>query len=154
DSGPVDSLYLAVREARQALAEAPDDVLAQQTLGEVYWRLRFDTRERVRIAYRPGNNQPDHVFFPPAPSIRRTQTAAAWRNVLKLTSRTDLQMLAHTQLIQLFAEPAFRELHVYHFKEFLRLVQEQSGDPSVDKASQRERLKALEQEVKRRERDL
>src|SRR5262249_2222101 len=100
------------------------------------------------------NNEPDQVFFPAIPAIRRTQAAAAWRNVLKLTTRPELQMLAHDQLAQLFFDPAYRELNVYHYKESLRLQQELLTAASVATASVKERFKALEQELRGRERDL
>src|SRR5262249_27446955 len=95
DAGPVDSLYLAVRQARTALAEAPDDVLGRWTLAEASGLPRSQTREQVRVAVRPADNRPEQVFFPPVPSIRQTQAAAAWRNVLKLATRPELQTLAH-----------------------------------------------------------
>ncbi|MFO0925766.1 MAG: hypothetical protein U0736_01855 [Gemmataceae bacterium] len=153
DQGPPSALYLAIREGRQGLAAAPDDVLAELILAEAYNRLAYRTRERTRTVAVSATGQAQ-TFFPHVPLIRQTQVAAALRNVLKLNPRPDRQQNAHRLLSEVFHEPEYFEPQVHHMKEYLRLSQQLGSVPTAAANSSREELKKLEKFVKEMETQL
>src|SRR5262249_38225795 len=46
-------LFLAIRAARRAIHDHPDDALAWQLLGDAYWALQRQTSERISVANWP-----------------------------------------------------------------------------------------------------
>lgn len=88
ESGPTESLFLALRAARRALRQNPDDAVTQLLLGEVYLRLAWKTRERDYARLLP------HVAL-----IRQTQAAVALERAAQLNPNLER---AHALLIELY----------------------------------------------------
>jgi tetratricopeptide (TPR) repeat protein len=159
DLGPVSSLYLAIRSARQAIRENPEDANSYLLLAEAYQRLSQQTRERMAIAGRR---------LQLVELIRRSQRAAALRSVLALNPRPETGRVANMMLAQLFGEPDDFDQYnrpQYHYfesqlgcyREALRLARmaeppsgpaEESWRASLDMLDQQ--LQQGEQELKRR----
>lgn len=97
DDGPPEALYLAVRAARAAIAENPNDYRAWLVLGQVYFNLQRRTRERVLA--------PQYLQI-----VRGMQAAACLQQALVLKS--DLEM-AHGLLSEIF-QSRFADLRLNH----------------------------------------
>jgi hypothetical protein len=102
DDTPPAVLYLAMRAARRALAADPDDAQSLLVLGECYWRLLHDTRERVWA------NQ-----FPQLRQLRYSQASWAWNRAVAVKPDYGL---AHRNLGGLYAEMKYLDLALYHLR--------------------------------------
>ncbi|MFO0876962.1 MAG: hypothetical protein U0840_06280 [Gemmataceae bacterium] len=140
DSGPVSSLYLAVRAGRQALAENPDDTIAQLFLAEAYTRLTYRTRERGRIS--------QASIFPHAQMIRQAQVAAALQNLLKVAVRPEQERAAHQLLVEAYAAPEYFEVRIKHIRDYLKIARQIGGPPGVPPSQFAEYLKLTEERLK------
>src|SRR5262249_5711528 len=76
EDGPIGALYLAIQGARRAIHDAPDDPENYFILGEAYYRLQRQTRERFFI---PG--------FPPLGNLRTVQAIVSYSQALRLNSQ-------------------------------------------------------------------
>jgi tetratricopeptide (TPR) repeat protein len=137
DQGPVASLYLAIRSARQGLESTPDDVLSQFYLAEAYHRLQYETRENYRTS-----------VFGAARIVRQTQIAAAFQNVLKVEPTPHQARTAHALLQRVFGEPQFFEVSVKHAKDAFRLTRLTGPPPNVDPKQALEYFQAMDKQIK------
>jgi hypothetical protein len=119
DEGPASSAYLAVRNARQAIHDNPEDAASYLLLAQAYQCLRDQTRERICVA-RPGGN-PNPVL-PPVDSIRQSQIAGALHRVLALSPKPEMQQVAHFLLAySTFTGPEYLEVRFGHLRTYLEL---------------------------------
>jgi hypothetical protein len=139
DSGPTGSLYLGVRAARRALA-AGEDAETYQLLGQLYWDLSKQPRER-----RQGGE-----LFPLA-LVRRTQTLAPLVRAVQLDP--DLEV-AHDLLHRAYSDMGFLDLFVHHYAEWVRITE--SKGPSLGETRQgfEERLARSQAQLKQMQRVL
>jgi tetratricopeptide (TPR) repeat protein len=131
DDGPPELLYLAIRAARRALHDVPDDPQTYLVLGQAYLRLARKTRERVWEA------QMTHLA-----RLRLVQAAAALNQAVAL--QPDL-LQAHADLVSLYQGQGLKDLALKHLKEMLRLSRARGS--RLDGLA--ERVRALEVEVSR-----
>jgi tetratricopeptide (TPR) repeat protein len=113
DDAPPALLYLAVRAARRAVANNPEDAQAYLTLGECYLRLLYGTRERVWSQRVPELIQ-----------LRRAQASMALNRAVAFNP--DLAQ-AHARLADLYQELSYFDLALEH----LRAVHELSRKPGA-----------------------
>lgn len=116
DDGPPAALYLAIRAARHALAENPNDSRVQLILGEAYIALSRQTRERV-------------LASPFLQILRNAQAVACFQQAL---ASKDLdrryQEMAHVRLAELY-QRQFHDLRLHHLTRQYELASE-SGEPT------------------------
>jgi tetratricopeptide (TPR) repeat protein len=133
DAGPPESLLLAVRAARRALAADPEDGGAWLLLGESYLRLASQTRE-----------QSWGGAMPALAAIRRAQALTALENAVLLGPEFDR---AHALLGQLYYESGQLDRALDHLRARLRICHAtiKARGPGAEAAS--ERRAALEASV-------
>jgi hypothetical protein len=142
DEGPPALLILAVRAARRAIAESPEDPLAYVRLEQAYRTLTLRTRERAWI----GRMRPLAV-------LRHIEMATALQHAL--TIQPDLAV-AHGELGQLYVEfntysqsgLGFLDLALKHRTQQLKLVQDAGRGPRESEKDYDDRVKDLEKLVK------
>ncbi len=144
DHGPVASLYLAIRAARQGLTVNPDDVISRLYLAESYTRLTYRTRERSRIVN----------LFAQAQMIRQSQVASALQSILTITDRPEQLRAAHELLIGVYQEPMYFDLQVKHLAEFVKLVKKVGPSIPVTDKELDGYIKAIEAELKKKTTEL
>ncbi len=108
-------LYLAVRAARRALAEDPQDALAHLALGEGYLRLLRNTRERVWSRKAAQLVQ-----------LRRAQASQALNQAIAL--KPDLRR-AHLRLAELYGELNYLDLQLKHLRTYRELARRAAAGP-------------------------
>jgi hypothetical protein len=158
DQGPPSALYLAVRAARRALQQLPDDTSTYLTLAESYNTLATLTRER-RLSESP-------LFLHPA-VIRRSQLSAALNNILKLDPPPEVAQAVHGLLIRNVYRPLYDagpglppspdwyfELRVHHFRELVKLHQGMKPPSGVPEKDFKKALEQEEAQLKREEQNL
>jgi tetratricopeptide (TPR) repeat protein len=131
DRGSPEALLLAIRAARRAVAEHPDDARAFLLLGEAYLRLARLTREQSWAS-----------LLPPLADVRRCQAVSALEQAVLL--RPDLDQ-AHGLLAQLYRESGQLDHALEHLRARLRIAAqelEQRGSGGEDAAERREALAA------------
>jgi hypothetical protein len=111
DDAPPEYLWLAIRDARRALRDNPDDAHAYLTLGETYLRLLQGTRERVWRSRLPRLTR-----------MRQVQASAALNQALIV--QPDL-LPAHDSLALLYQDMDLRDLSLMHRRDALRLARAQ-----------------------------
>lgn len=148
DSGPVASLYVAIREARAALAKNPDDVVAQVYLAQAYNLLYYRTREQAMSSARRGQAVPQVRL------IRQAQVAAALQSVLKVNPRDEDALLAHNLLAEAFQQPEYFEVYAKHKREAGRLLKKIGPMSEAQKAGFIEGLKEQEKQLKELDKEL
>ena len=99
DHGPVSSLYLALRAARRALRENPDDVRSYLVLAEIVTRLAKHTRERAFSE--------NHFLL--SELIRQSQAVGALHAALELKPEPEVEQVANLMLAELFSSPKFAD---------------------------------------------
>jgi tetratricopeptide (TPR) repeat protein len=97
---------LAVRAARRAVAENPDDVGSYLVLAEAYSRLAYGTRERVW-----GKN---------LGQLRMVQLITALHHALEASPNALQAAKAHEQLVLLNLRMNYQDVALKHFQEQLR----------------------------------
>jgi hypothetical protein len=102
DRGPPASALLAVRAARRAVMEDPDDAVAHLLLGQAYLRLMRDTAERKALRAAPA-----------VARAREAQVAAALNQALRL--RPGL-LAAHEALTNFHQESGHLDLCLAHLR--------------------------------------
>jgi hypothetical protein len=140
DDGPPGLLYLAIRAARRALRDNPDDPQTYLLLGEAYLRLARNTRERF------WGTQMSHLT-----RLREVQATAALHEALRL--QPDL-IQAHHSLANLFQSHGLKDLTLKHRKEELRLSRPRGRLPGESEADARKRLDALAEAIRALEADV
>jgi tetratricopeptide (TPR) repeat protein len=143
DSGPPASLYVALRAARQAVHDNPEDARSWLVLAEVYRRLSQLTRERSWEGPLPQTRM-----------IRQSQIAGALYSVLALNPPPEMARVAHILLMEIFLIPGYREMHIQHMRETLRLSKALGNIPKVPAKRFPEQLKSMESAVATNEREL
>ena len=133
DGGPVAALYLAVRAARRAIDENPDEPGAYLTLGEAYFQLNTTTRESLWAG-----------FFPDLGRIRTVQAITAFHNALRLDRNL---AVAHDRLATLFMNMEYKDLALKHLREFLRCARRQGPFPGETREQMEKRLARSERIV-------
>jgi hypothetical protein len=129
---------LAVRAARRALAENPDDAHAYLYLGRAYLALAELTPERTMLG-----------SFPPLARLRHIQIAAALENALR--RNPDLEP-AHEDLANLYARQNFLDAALDHRREAVRLTRRTGrigGETPEAFARQLEQMEAGTNELER-----
>src|SRR5207244_11944182 len=116
--GAAESLCLAVRAARGALAEDPTAVSAQLLLGQAYLYLNHRTRERFWDA-----------DFRLLGLVRYLQAVTAAELALKLGPNREAAEVAHDTLANLYHERGYLDASLDHLEELLRLVQAGGARP-------------------------
>jgi hypothetical protein len=135
--GPIGTLLRGVRAGRRAVAANPDDAAAYQALAECYLRLR-----RVTAEHRWAD------AVPTIGRIRLAQVAFAGRQALRINP--DLPA-AHAILADLYGEVGFNDAALRHARELARLRKAAGPAAGEDQDQYRDRLKFLEEEVRRYE---
>ncbi len=133
DDGPPSLLLLAVRAARRAVRENPDDANAYQLLGEAYLHLIRNTRERT------WNRD-----LPSLAHIRQIQTAVALHQALLL--QPDL-IQGHVDLYGLYRDMGLLDLALHHLGHVHRLSLSRSRFAGDTPEAQAERLRQVNQAV-------
>lgn len=126
DEAPPGHLWTAVRAARRALRDIPQDGEANLRLGEAYCRLVWNTRERTWDLFQVGQ-------------LRRTQAIFALKEALRLRPQLDL---AHTYLMLLYREIGLPELALRH-----ALLYRDSTRPGESPTQRQFRIAPAEKEV-------
>jgi tetratricopeptide (TPR) repeat protein len=126
DQGPPESLLLAVRAARRALADRPDDGGAALLLGEAYVRMARQTRERAW-----------HAALPSLGILRKAQALTALQRAVAV--RPDLDQ-AHALLAQLYLEAGQLDRVLDHLRARVRIAGREAAPPG----GAAERLRRLE----------
>jgi hypothetical protein len=146
DAGPPESLYLAIRAARRALAVNPDEGRTHFLLGRAYFSLWLRTREHVL-----GND------LAAVATIRRTQIATALNNALKLDLSPVMAQQAHNLLAVVYgninARRPYLDLVARHRREQLKAMQEAGplpGETAKNYGQQVEQLEKVVEDLERR----
>jgi tetratricopeptide (TPR) repeat protein len=133
DQGPPEALLLAVRAARRALADHPEDAGAYLLLGEAYLRLARQTRE-----------QSWHGVLPNLAGIRQAQVLTALEQAVLF--RPDLDQ-AHALLAQLYRDAGQMDRALDHSSARLRIAEQEAKKPGPGARPAAERLPGLQAQV-------
>jgi hypothetical protein len=131
---------LAVRAARRALADNPDDAEAYLALGQAYLMLRALTPERDVLG-----------VFPPLARLREMQIAVALENALR---RNPNLLPAHEILVRLYAQNNYLDAALEHLREELRLTRRAGAAPGENAESFARRLGQVESNTRELERQV
>jgi tetratricopeptide (TPR) repeat protein len=139
DDAPPEYLWLAIRAARRALRDNPDDAYAYLILGEAYLRLERNTRERVWKARTPVLGR-----------MRAVQAVTALNQAL--LRQPDL-IPAHNSLVLVYQEMGLWDLRLQHLRNVLRLTLAK-GRPANERVKEWDaRIARLKEDVKNLEED-
>jgi tetratricopeptide (TPR) repeat protein len=133
DQGPPEALLLAVRAARRALAEHPEDAGAYLLLGEAYLRLSRQTRE-----------QNWQGLLPNLAGIRQAQLLTALEQAVLY--RPDLDR-AHTLLAQLYHDVGQLDRTLDHLRARLQIAEQEAQKTGPGARQAAERLPGLQAQV-------
>jgi tetratricopeptide (TPR) repeat protein len=134
DDGAPALLFMAIRAARRALHDSPDDPETYLVLGEAYTRLLAHTRERA--------------WGGPLRRLRRlreVQAAGAFNQALLL--KPDM-LPAHMGLFNLYEALGYKDLSLKHLRDVLRLTRERGGMRGDSKEQAAGRVAALQNHVR------
>jgi hypothetical protein len=140
---PPPSLYLALRAARRALADNPQDPQTHLLLGQIY--ARFDGQP---------HEQNLKTALPLAEEIRRTQMTAAFHNCLRFPSTPDVAAAAHQALFGLFDRLHYQDVAAAHFREWMNNLRAAGPKPNVSATQHAQMLDKMDRELKRREKEV
>jgi tetratricopeptide (TPR) repeat protein len=135
DDVPPALLYLAIRAARRAVADDPQDARAYLVLGECYLRFLRGTRERAWSARMPRIAE-----------LRYAQASAALNRAVAL--KPDLAQ-AHLSLARLYGGSGYYDLALDHARSHLRLFRAAGPPRGVSADEFREEEEGLQEEVDR-----
>jgi hypothetical protein len=133
DDGPPAALYLAVRAARRALAIQPDDPVVHYRLGQAYFRLLHNTRERSAA---PAGSALER--------LRQVQTITALAAAVRL--RPDYAE-AHRLLQGVYLNLGYLDLALHHLREYLKHSQPVNPVEEKLRRQQQELADKLNKEV-------
>jgi tetratricopeptide (TPR) repeat protein len=125
-------LFLAIRSARRAIQQNPDDANAYYQLGLAYLALQRQTDER-----RLGGQMP--LLF----QLRQAQAIAALRSAVLLAPDNDF---AHFVLSFIYGHAGYADLQLKHFGEFGRVVRKFGPRPGETEDHFDQRLKAIDKQ--------
>jgi hypothetical protein len=123
---------LAVRAARGAVADNPEDANAWLRLGQAYLLLRNVTSERAGAR------------LPPLEQLRHVQIATALEQALRLDP--DLEV-AHHELASLYGEQHFLDQALEHQRQEVRLSRRAGRRPGETAEEAAHRLEKLEKDA-------
>jgi hypothetical protein len=140
DEGPPGYPLLVIRAARRAVRANPDDPNAYLMLGEAYFWLGHNSRERDWSRRLPMLER-----------LRKAQAAIALQQALSL--RADLPR-AHELLVVMFREEGYMDLALKHLKEQIRFTRA-AGRPAGEPAPRfAERVAKLEEDAGKLEKEV
>jgi hypothetical protein len=146
DQGPPASLYLAIREARQALAKNPEDAQSHLLLAQSYLTLSQATGERVCFA---------NGLLPQVDLVRRSQAAGALVTLLELKPAPEVAMMAHYLLAEAVFTPErpgapdnYLEPRVAHFRAYAQLLKARTPPPGVPSEQFAKEVERVERRLK------
>jgi hypothetical protein len=131
DAGPPAALYVALRAARRALVENPNDARLHLDLALVYETLAQQTTERIQTE---ASGEPMRQLL----QIRQAQMMAHLARAVQLDP--DLEE-AHGQLTVAFNNMGYVDLVLKHFREQLRCVRQRGRRPGETLQQAEERMK-------------
>jgi tetratricopeptide (TPR) repeat protein len=147
DDGPVGLLYLALRAARRAVHDDPDDAHAYLILGEVYQRFLQNTAER---AWHPARlywgELPERAPLPYR--VRTAEAIAAYRNALR--ANPDLEE-AHMGLLSIYQDLNYQDDMLEQLQETLRCARQAGRRPNERPEDFAARIAPLGEAVKTKE---
>ncbi|MFO0841149.1 MAG: hypothetical protein U0797_01970 [Gemmataceae bacterium] len=132
DDGPPGLLLLAVRAARRAVRDNPDDARSHFLLGEAYLRLAHATRERDWRAQ-----------LPPFERVRQAQAIAAYTRTLALRPGS---VEAHGRLTRIYRDGGSLDLALRHLEGLARAARSRGPRAGEDRADFDKRVASLEEE--------
>lgn len=135
DDGPPGLLFLAIRAARRAVHENPDDAQAYQLLGEAYLHLMHNSRERVW-----------KYDLPLLAHLRQIQAACALHQSLLL--QPDV-IQTHTDLLVLYQDMGLLDLALPRARLVLHLTRTRGQFTGESREAWAERLRQMEELVHR-----
>jgi hypothetical protein len=130
DNGPPGLLFLAIRAARRAIRDNPNDAAAYRLLGEAYLHLARGTRER---SWKQD--------LPSLAHIRQIQALVALHWSLEVQPEV---MQTHADLVSLYQEMGMLDLALRHQREVLRLSRKSAPLAGVDGQAE-QRLRQMEE---------
>ncbi len=128
DRSPTD-LYLAIRKARRALAENPDDPITYLILGDAYHSLMKNTSERDI-----------YKRFPNLSVVRHGQAISCYQLALRLDPDN---YHAHDKLYQLFSEKRFLDNASYHLGRMIAIRERRLGTNLIEIDRNRKELEVM-----------
>jgi len=140
-------LLLAVRAARRALAQNPDNAHAHLQLGQAYFYLLRATRERRQ---EPGQE--------PLRDLRYIQAVASFNQVLLLDPSPEEAREAHRRLVELYATQGYPDRngqwHAGYWDLMLRHLEGQLSATKAAGPAQGESAKQFEEQVEQLEKTI
>jgi hypothetical protein len=127
-------LFLAIRAARRAIKQAPDDPEAHLVLGEAYLRLLYTTRERGWAQRLPELGQ-----------LRLAQAANALNRAVTL--RPGLAG-AHRNLAEVYRSLGYLDLAAHHLRAYLELVRAMAPADAAVAKQHRAEVQRVEEELR------
>jgi hypothetical protein len=127
DLGPRWAPYLAIRAARRALRDDPENPFAYLLLGEAYYRLGGNTQENAWIKN-----------YHSLGKLRSIQMIAAYKQALRL--KPDLE-IAHLRLAEFYRFMNFRDYSLQHLQKYVQLLS--AREPQAGEAGMLANLKKI-----------
>jgi|GEM_PF-705775 tetratricopeptide (TPR) repeat protein/MFS family permease len=152
-SGPESLLYLALRAARQAVHDNPDDAQAYLILGKTYRRILQNTTERTwnppeALWHRPPTPRPP--AFQLLYRVRTAEAVTAYKHALVVNP--DLEE-AHVDLISLYQDMNYQDEVLAELKEVLRCNRKAGRKAGEDQKDYAARILDLEDLTAKKEKD-
>ncbi len=133
DETPYPLILKAIRNARRAIIQQPENAESYLILGECYTRLARSTRERAW-----------KMVVPELAEIRQVQALVALHHVLLLEPES---VRAHFVLAGLYKEMHYFDLELKHREIFAAIVRNSSPPPGVSSKQYRDQLIELNAEI-------
>ncbi len=133
---PAGLLFIAIRAARRALRDNPDDANAYFVLGEAYTRLLHQTSERLWSQ-----------SFPVMSRLRRVQASRGRLQPAQLELKPGILIQAHLSLIRLYSELGYLDLWLKHARLVVEYTRSAGPHPDETRNQFEERLKDLEESL-------
>jgi tetratricopeptide (TPR) repeat protein len=134
DAGPPGALLLAVRAARRAIAESPEDFNGYFALAQAYEALWLKQEETWTT--RPYNPRAPY----PRQKMRQIQIITAWEYSLRLRPN---EFVPHYQLFDHYQQMGYMDLALEHLGKAVEILETIGLSPDVDREAYRTQLEAL-----------